>query len=73
MVKRKRPILQPVPVPGELYTWEGGDGSRRFVIVSVDAKDREIWMCQALDVDSGTETEIGIRKREQYNGWNKVS
>lgn len=29
-------------------------------------------MCQALDLQKGCETEVGIRKRERYNGWSQV-
>jgi hypothetical protein len=72
MVKLKRPIVQPVPAPGDLYTWEGGDGSRQFIIVNVDAKHREIWMSSALEIGSGTEIKIGIRKRDANNGWTKI-
>lgn len=68
----KRPILQPTPQPGQLYEWDGGDGGQRFLILSVDAKHREIWMCQAIDLQKGCETRVGIRKRERYNGWYQV-
>jgi hypothetical protein len=68
----KRPVLHQTPQPGQLYEWDGGDGDQRFLILSVDATHREIWMCQALDLQKGIETEVGIRKRERYNGWNQV-
>jgi hypothetical protein len=53
--------------------WEGaGTGDQRFIILSVESKHREIWMCRALDLQRGCETEVGIRKRDRYNGWRLV-
>lgn len=69
----KRPIVQPTPQAGQLYEWDGGAGDQRFLILSVDAKHREIWMCQAIDLQKGCETRVGIRKRDRYNGWRQVS
>lgn len=73
----KRPVLHPTPQPGQLYEWDGfvtanNPHPARFLILSVDAKSREIWICQALDLQTGLETEVGIRKRDRYNGWNLV-
>lgn len=69
--RTRRPIVQPTPEPGQLYKWDPSDG--HFLILSVNAKDREIWMCRALDLEEGAEHEIGIRKRETYNGWRQVT
>jgi len=68
----KRPIVQPTPQVGQLYEWDGGSGDQRFLILGVDGKHREIWMCRALDLQKGCETQVGIRKRERYNGWHQV-
>jgi hypothetical protein len=67
----KRPVLQPTPQPGQLYEWDTPQRPR-FLILSVDAKHREIWMCQAIDLQKGCETRIGIRKRDRHNGWYQV-
>ncbi len=64
----KRPVLQPTPEPGQVYEWDGGSGDQLFVILSVETS-REIWQCQALDLQKGCETEVGIRRRERHNGW----
>ncbi len=68
----KRPVRHDVPEPGDLYEWDGGSGDQMFVILGVDRSHREIWMCRALDLQRGCETELGIRKRDWDNGWHKV-
>jgi len=71
-VKRRprRPVLHPVPKSGQVYEWEGND--HLFLILSADTSDREIWMCQALNLHRGHEEVIGIRKHDKHNGWRQI-
>lgn len=66
----KRPVLQPEPKPGQLYEWDS-DPPQLFVILAVETT-RELWMCQAIDLQKGCETRVGIRRRDRFNGWYQV-
>ncbi len=66
----RRPVRHAAPEPGQLYEWNGG--AQWFIILNVESKHRELWLCQALDLQRGCEVEVGIRKRDKYNGWYRV-
>lgn len=68
----KRPVLQREPLPGELYEWDT-DPPQLFLIVGLRKKHREIWLMRAVDMQKGCETQIGVRRRERFNGWTVVS
>jgi hypothetical protein len=69
MAKRTRPVLHSQPVIGEIYRWEGN--GVQFLVLGVETH-REIWLCRAVDLQNGVETEIGIRSRDRFNGWTRV-
>ena len=42
------------------------------MIIDVYQDDREIWLCRVVDLQKEIVSEIGMRKRDEYNGWTKV-
>lgn len=71
-VGRKRPIVQPEPKPGQLYEWDSSP-AQLFLILGLAKKYRDVWRMRALDLQKGCETEIGVRRRDRFNGWRQVA
>jgi hypothetical protein len=71
----KRPALEPEPQPGQLYEWDT-DPPQLYLIVGLKKKHRNIWLMRAVDMSTGCETEIGVRRHDMingFNGWTVVS